>query len=697
MGSHEQVAALPHYRNTLRAHRYECTPVCVPPHQASPREGDDAWEHLTKFPLEFYFVRFATRAARSLLIVGAMVGASCHHDVTNVSPVASIFLTPTNVSLLVGDTLTIAASFSDLNGLVLTGRTATWTSSDTTVAVVNSAGTVTARKLGSASIVASNGTATGTAKVAVVAALPPSISAINVAPTPAFVVVNGTQQLTATVLDANGKPLTGLAVVWQSNNPSVVSVSASGLVTGLSVGAAIVTASVGGYLGLANVTVSTSITLGPSSVVVSPAVATLGIGRTVQFSATATDSTGNTYPNASATWTSSNPAVVSVSSTGLATGVAAGAATITGSAFGGSGKATVTVQVLHLTSVTAGDLHSCGLATDGSAWCWGGDQADQLGDSTQTNSTTPVATKGGLKFASLSAGYAHNCALTAASVAYCWGDNASGELGDGSTLHRSLPVAVGGGLTFTSLSAGQDHSCGLTAAGAAWCWGNNASGQLGNGLSVNSATPVAVGGGITFATISAGFQNTCGVATNGAAWCWGDNTRGQLGNGTLVASASPVKVSSASTFVAVSIGFQHACGVTATGVAFCWGSNDQGQLGTGDTQSHSSPVAVSGGPVFATIGAGGLYTCGLSASGAAFCWGDNIWGELGIGTTSPSSNVPVAVAGGLSFRTLSTGNYHACGMAGGSVAYCWGDGGQGQIGNGTNDLSASPVKVIYQP
>ena len=172
----------------------------------------------------------------------------------------------------------------------------------------------------------------------------------------------------------------------------------------MTVGSAVISASIGGYLGTSSLTVQTSITLGPSVVVIAPVAATVGIGRSVQFSATATDSTGNTYPNATASWKSSNTAIVTIDSTGLATGITAGVATITGTAFGGSGSATVTVQVLHLTAVSAGDLHSCGLATDGSAWCWGGDQADQLGDSTETNSSSPVATKGGLKFATLSLG-----------------------------------------------------------------------------------------------------------------------------------------------------------------------------------------------------------------------------------------------------------------------------------------------------
>ncbi len=643
-------------------------------------------------------MRLANSAARSFLIIGAVIGAACHHDLTNNSSVATVSIAPNNFSLLVGDTVTLIATESDANGLVVSNTTVTWASSDTTIATVNSgSGLVKGLKVGSVNITGTTGVAVGTAHVSVVPALPASISAITVSPTPAFVVVHGTQQLTATVTDSLGHSIPGLTVTWQSNNIAVATVSSTGLVTGVAVGAVVISANIGGFIGTSNVTVETTVTLGPSSVVVAPSTATVGVGRTAQLVATATDSTGNTFPGANAAWQSSNPAIASVSSTGLVTGVSAGSATISATAFGGTGTAVVTVQVLHLVAVSAGDLHSCGLQTDGSAWCWGGDQADQLGDSTETNSASPVATHGGLKFAALSSGYAHNCALTTASIAYCWGDNLSGELGDGTTLHRAVPVAVTGGLTFTSISAGQDHSCGLTAAGAAWCWGNNLSGQLGNGAMTNNPAPIAVSGGIAFSSISAGFQNTCGISTTGSAWCWGDNTRGQIGNGTLVSSAVPVQVTSSASFIAISTGYQHTCAVTTAAAAFCWGSNDQGQLGTGDTQSHMLPTAVSGGFTFTTIGAGGLYTCGLAASGGAFCWGDNIWGELGIGATSPSSNIPVGVVGGLTFRTLSTGNYHVCAMAGGNTAYCWGDGGEGQIGNGTTNLSASPAKVIYQP
>jgi len=57
---------------------------------------------------------------------------------------------------------------------------------------------------------------------------------------------------------------------------------------------------------------------------------------------------------------------------------------------------------------------------------------------------------------------------------------------------------------------------------------------------------------------------------------------------------------------------------------------------------------VSGGLTFAAVSPGADHTCGVTPSGAAYCWGDNGSGELGNGTTM-SSLTPVAVSGGLTF------------------------------------------------
>jgi alpha-tubulin suppressor-like RCC1 family protein len=65
------------------------------------------------------------------------------------------------------------------------------------------------------------------------------------------------------------------------------------------------------------------------------------------------------------------------------------------------------------------------------------------------------------------------------------------------------------------------------------------------------------------------------------------------------------------------------------------------------------PVAVAGGLSFESISAGagdstGVHTCGVTSSGAAYCWGNNAFGELGDGTTI-NRVTPVAVRGNLAF------------------------------------------------
>lgn len=169
-------------------------------------------------------------------------------------------------------------------------------------------------------------------------------------------------------------------------------------------------------------------------------------------------------------------------------------------------------------SIVAGAQHTCALASadapvPGQAFCWGGNAFGQLGNGaviTQgLRSPVPVSVQQNVTYARLYSGEFHTCALTPTGQAFCWGRNNAGQLGNGSTASSSLPVAVAGGLTFSSLALGELHTCGIVGngpstssttslPGAMYCWGDNEKGQLGLGSFGANGAPVLIPTRVTF-------------------------------------------------------------------------------------------------------------------------------------------------------------------------------------------------------
>src|SRR5439155_88574 len=166
-----------------------------------------------------------------------------------------------------------------------------------------------------------------------------SVASVTVAPASASVGVSGTVQLAATMKDAAGNVLTGRVVTWTSGTPTVATVSATGLVTGVSAGTATVTATSEGKTGSAARTVNAVV----ASVTVTPASASVAVGGTVQLAATPKDASGNALSGRVVTWASNAAAVASVNGSGLVTGLVAGSATITATSEGKSGSSAISV------------------------------------------------------------------------------------------------------------------------------------------------------------------------------------------------------------------------------------------------------------------------------------------------------------------------------------------------------------------
>src|SRR5207253_2984007 len=112
-----------------------------------------------------------------------------------------------------------------------------------------------------------------------------------------------------------------------SSNPAIATVSTSGLVTGGAAGSATISAASGGKTGTAAITVTASAPT-VASVTVTPASTSLMVGGKVQLAVVAKDANGNALSGQTFSWSSSNPAIATVSASGLVTGGAAGSATI---------------------------------------------------------------------------------------------------------------------------------------------------------------------------------------------------------------------------------------------------------------------------------------------------------------------------------------------------------------------------------
>ncbi len=269
----------------------------------------------------------------------------------------SIAINPQNPTIALGTTqqFTATGTYSDGSTQDLT-TVATWSSSASSVAtisnLVGSQGLATSSGQGTATISATSNSISASTTITVSS---PALVSITITPGSAAITVGTTQQFVATGTYTNGstQDLTG-AVSWGSSSSAVATIGAGGLATGLGAGAATITATSGAISSSATLSVSVGqATL--MSVAVTPALPSIPLGTAQQFTATGIYSDSSTQDlTSSATWTSSAPAVATVSSTGLATSKAVGTSTITATsaAIGGSTTLTVTPATLVSIAVT---------------------------------------------------------------------------------------------------------------------------------------------------------------------------------------------------------------------------------------------------------------------------------------------------------------------------------------------------------
>lgn len=288
-------------------------------------------------------------------------------------------------------------------------------------------------------------------------------------------------------------------------------------------------------------------------------------------------------------------------------------------------------------SLSVGSHHVCVVDSDGRLFCWGdGDPTQEIVDETApTEITWPAELGATPSFAEAAVGAHHTCARTFDGSAYCWGSNEEDQVGlgggGGDLIVDPQPVKAIPAEQWASIDAGRDHTCGVATNGEVFCWGGNLFAQLGTAteeatvaLPLNVAVPSAL-------TIDSSVGRSCIVSEEGPIWCWG------LNFGEPRSQAPPEQWSAFGT------GGFSTCGITPGapgGALWCWGAGASGELGNGSFRSELAPTPVPGFDDWVQVSVGLGHTCAVRNDGSLWCWGlDRIFasgfflfnGRLGLG------------------------------------------------------------------
>nr|MBP9742975.1 hypothetical protein [Burkholderiales bacterium] len=385
----------------------------------------------------------------------------------------------------------------------------------------------------------------------------------------------------------------------------------------------------------------------------------------------------------------------------------------------------VTHTPVTFSSISVGPSNMCGVGTNGHVYCWGSNQYGQIGDGTNNNAGVPTKivmadnNAESETFVEVNINYYGSgavCALASSGNIYCWGGGSSYALGNGTTANSNKAVRVtmpANGDKFKHLVQGMGNgSCALTTLGTAYCWGYNNSGEGGNGISYSAAvqvpTAVVMPGGETFTTMTTSVNTACAITNLGNSYCWGYGSTGQRGDGLNSNLNIPAKVQLLNQTLSISSSYyQNAtlCAIDINHKISCWGFGNYGSIGNGESSSMNIPTPISmfdSSANFTHIAISGnsSTSCAVEEHGDIYCWGYGGNGQLGNGKNTDSyipTRVVVESSQSLLTDLIATRGFYSntfCALHSSNQVYCWGYGRDGEIGNGQNNNESAPQSVL---
>lgn len=355
---------------------------------------------------------------------------------------------------------------------------------------------------------------------------------------------------------------------------------------------------------------------------------------------------------------------------------------------------------------------SCALFANGGVQCWGGGGQGQLGNGVTGSSPVPVQVTGldgsGAKVLQLSSGRAFYCALLDTGAVQCWGRNAEGQLGDGTTTESALPVAVLG-LDGTDrvvwLDAYEASACVVLESGKAACWGRNTTSNV-------SFSKLGTGGGqsppafhmepqpvltldgtrddTTALAVTLGLDHTCFTIADGTTRCVGV-LAGFCGTGYDLELGRPSIMPELQGVVEMGSGDEYSCARAPDGSGgeevLCFGVNWTGQLGVPGDFGYPRGTRLPGLSDVAQVATGGYSGCAVRNDGTVTCWGRRFFDT----TTRSGPEDRVGLSG---VSAVSISYEHGCALLDTGAVQCWGQNDSGELGDGTQVPTATPVDVV---
>ena len=306
---------------------------------------------------------------------------------------------------------------------------------------------------------------------------------------------------------------------------------------------------------------------------------------------------------------------------------------------------------------------------------------------------------------SVSSGYSTTCVVFDDQTLSCSGYNQYGALGTGYELpspytsEEHLRVNFPNDVKVKKVMNGRDSNCAIDINNSVWCWGYNQYGQLGtDSYESFSNTPQRVyfDGDVSITDVASGYRHKCALTTTNDIFCWGSNMDGQShlpSNVSYVRHPVKIDIPHDITPVSITSKYDHTCILSEEGAVYCWGKNDYGQLGDGTTQRKyvMTQVLLPFSDPAVSVKVGSYHSCALLLSGDLKCWGHNNYAQIGTKSNNPSSyNYPTSVID-LPIRPIDfdLGQSHTCALLLTQTILCWGEGGNGQLGDGTASWTAS--------